>query len=80
MKEDAGRGWRRVVASPAPQSVLGSDIIKTLTDANAIVIAAGGGGIPVIKNGDGTYKGIEAVIDKDRSGFKLAEEAQADAS
>lgn len=78
VKEDAGRGWRRVVASPLPKSILGSDIIKQLTDTNTIVIAAGGGGIPVVKNDDGTCKGIEAVIDKDRSGLKLAEEVKAD--
>ncbi|WP_330949328.1 carbamate kinase [Virgibacillus sp. MG-45] len=79
VKEDAGRGWRRVVASPYPKSILGSALIKSLTDQGTIVIASGGGGIPVVKQQDGTYKGIEAVIDKDRSGFKLAEEAQADA-
>lgn len=78
VKEDAGRGYRRVVASPYPKSILGSDTIKALTDNNTIVIASGGGGIPVVKQADGTYKGIEAVIDKDRSGFKLAEEAKAD--
>ncbi|WP_059171193.1 carbamate kinase [Bacillus sp. FJAT-27445] len=78
VKEDAGRGWRRVVASPLPKSILGSDIIKKLTDDRVIVIAAGGGGIPVIKNEDGTLTGIEAVIDKDRSGFRLAEEVQSD--
>ncbi|MCJ0932883.1 carbamate kinase [Virgibacillus halodenitrificans] len=78
VKEDAGRGWRRVVASPRPTSILGSETIKLLTDQKVIVIASGGGGIPVIKQEDGTYKGIEAVIDKDRSGFKLAEEAKAD--
>src|SRR5699024_6910541 len=78
VKEDAGRGWRRVVASPRPQSILGSGVIQTLTDTNAIVIASGGGGIPVVQNEDGTYQGIEAVIDKDRSGFKLAVEVKAD--
>lgn len=78
VKEDAGRGWRRVVASPQPKTILGSEVIKSLTDANTIVIAAGGGGIPVVKDQDGKVKGIDAVIDKDRSGFKLAEEAKAD--
>ncbi|MFJ7728127.1 carbamate kinase [Neobacillus sp. NPDC097160] len=78
VKEDAGRGWRRVVASPMPKSILGSDIVKKLTDEQGIVIAAGGGGIPVVKNTDGTITGIEAVIDKDRSAFKLAEEVKAD--
>ncbi|MFD2210905.1 carbamate kinase [Virgibacillus halophilus] len=78
VKEDAGRGYRRVVASPYPKSILGSETIKKLTDVGTIVIASGGGGVPVIKKENGTYKGIEAVIDKDRSGFKLAEEAKAD--
>ncbi len=76
--EDAGRGWRRVVPSPMPKSIHGSGVIKTLTDENVIVIAAGGGGIPVVKNEDGSLTGIEAVIDKDRSGFRLAEEVKAD--
>lgn len=78
VKEDAGRGWRRVVASPEPKSILGSDIIKQLSESGTIIVAGGGGGVPVIKQADGTYKGIEAVIDKDRSGFKLAEEIKAD--
>lgn len=78
VKEDAGRGWRRVVASPLPQTILGSSIIGQLSDNGTIVVASGGGGVPVVKQADGTYKGIEAVIDKDRSGFKLAEEAKAD--
>ncbi|WP_409270717.1 carbamate kinase [Neobacillus sp. SCS-31] len=78
VKEDAGRGWRRVVASPMPKSILGSDIIKKLADNRAIVIAAGGGGIPVVKNEDGSLSGIEAVIDKDRSAFRLAEEVKSD--
>src|SRR5699024_1696224 len=78
VKEDAGRGWRRVVASAKAKTILGSEVIKSLTDANTIVIAAGGGGIPVVKDQDGKVKGIDAVIDKDRSGFKLAEEAKAD--
>lgn len=78
VKNDAGRGWRRVVASPMPTSIVGSGVIKSLTDENAIVIASGGGGIPVVKKEDGTYQGIEAVIDKDRSGFKLAVEVEAD--
>lgn len=77
VKEDAGRGWRRVVASPMPISIHGSEVIKQLTDTNTIVIASGGGGIPVIKEDDGSLKGIEAVIDKDRSGYRLAVEAEA---
>lgn len=78
VKEDAGRGYRRVVASPAPKTIIGSEVIKLLIDQNAIVIASGGGGIPVIKNTDDHYEGIEAVIDKDSSAFQLAVEANAD--
>ncbi|MBB4825271.1 carbamate kinase [Sporosarcina luteola] len=78
VKEDAGRGWRRVVASPEPKSILSSDTIKLLTDNEVIVIAAGGGGIPVVREKDGSLTGIEAVIDKDRSAFRLAEESKAD--
>src|SRR5699024_6033607 len=78
VKEDAGRGWRRVVASPKPQTIVGSETIKMLVDAGAIVIASGGGGIPVIRNEEGQLIGIEAVIDKDSSAFKLAEEVEAD--
>lgn len=78
VKEDAGRGWRRVVASPLPIAILNGNIIKRLSDMGEIVIASGGGGVPVIKNEDGMYLGIEAVIDKDRSGFKLAEETESD--
>ena len=78
VKEDAGRGYRRVVASPEPKTILGSKAISQLTELGSIVVAGGGGGVPVVKQADGTYKGIEAVIDKDRSGFKLAEEIKAD--
>ena len=78
VKEDAGRGWRRVVASPNPKSILSSQTIKMLTDNDIIVIASGGGGIPVVREEDGSLTGIEAVIDKDRSAFRLAEEAKAD--
>ncbi|MBN3525491.1 carbamate kinase [Paenibacillus apiarius] len=78
MREDAGRGWRRVVPSPQPQSILESETIMKLVESGAIVIASGGGGIPVVQQEDGTIKGVEAVIDKDRSGRKLAQEANAD--
>ncbi|QTD39805.1 carbamate kinase [Sporosarcina sp. Te-1] len=78
VKEDAGRGWRRVVASPEPKSILSSPTIKLLTDNEVIVIASGGGGIPVAREKDGSLTGIEAVIDKDRSAFRLAEESKAD--
>lgn len=78
VKEDAGRGWRRVVASPAPKTILGFDTIKLLIENEVIVIASGGGGVPVIKGANNQYEGIEAVIDKDHSGVKLALEVQAD--
>jgi len=78
VKEDAGRGWRRVVASPTPQAILGSETIKLLLETDKIVITAGGGGVPVIKNEEGMYEGIEAVIEKDSSACKLALEAEAE--
>lgn len=77
MKEDAGRGWRRVVASPIPKQIVEIDIIKKLWDS-AIVISAGGGGIPVIELEDGSYDGIEAVIDKDYAAELLAEQIGVD--
>ena len=76
--EDAGRGWRKVVPSPIPKGIVEIDAIKDLVEAGSIVVASGGGGIPVIKNDDNTYTGVEAVIDKDRAGEKLAEEVDAD--
>ncbi|MBE6044024.1 MULTISPECIES: carbamate kinase [Clostridium] len=78
LKSDANRGWRRVVPSPNPVSIVEKKSIKKLIEEGNIVIACGGGGIPVVKCEDGTYKGVEAVIDKDRSGCKLAEQAEAD--
>ncbi len=77
MKEDAGRGWRRVIASPKPLDILQKDIIKSLFYANNIVIACGGGGIPVIKDLN-IIRGAEAVIDKDFAAAKLAEILDAD--
>ena len=77
MKEDAGRGWRRVVASPVPKRIVEIDSIRTLWD-HAIVICCGGGGIPVIQHMDGTMEGVAAVIDKDYAAELLAEEVQAD--
>lgn len=78
MVEDAGRGWRRVVPSPIPIDIIEKDAIKFLVDNGFIVIAAGGGGIPVIKLEDGTLKGVEAVIDKDRASSLLARELNTD--
>ncbi len=77
MKEDAGRGYRRVVASPKPIEFVETGIIKTLVENDTIVIAAGGGGIPVIKTSNG-YEGVPAVIDKDFAAAKLAEIIEAD--
>ena len=77
MKEDAGRGWRRVVPSPIPLDIVEKDVVKMLVEKDVIVIAAGGGGIPVTQ-ANGTLKGIEAVIDKDRASSLLAKEIKAD--
>jgi carbamate kinase len=70
--------WRRVVPSPIPISIVESLVIKRLVESGTIVIASGGGGIPVVKNGIGRLEGVDAVIDKDRAGAKLAEEVNAD--
>ena len=77
-KEDAGRGWRRVVPSPLPIDIVEKDAISELVKNDNIVIACGGGGIPVIKNGEGDYIGVAAVIDKDFASEKLAELVAAD--
>ncbi|SDI60641.1 carbamate kinase [Natribacillus halophilus] len=78
MKKDANRGWRRVVSSPKPICILEAEAIRELSENNNIVVAGGGGGIPVVRNDSGIDTGIEAVIDKDRSGCKLAEDIDAD--
>ena len=75
--EDAGRGYRRVVPSPIPKSIIEKNSIIKLLDNGSIVIAVGGGGIPVVKTDEG-LKGVDAVIDKDRSGALLAKEINAD--
>lgn len=75
--EDAGRGWRQVVASPKPVNIIEAETINVLLAAGQIPIAAGGGGIPVAKK-DGQYRGMGAVIDKDFSAAKLAELIGAD--
>lgn len=72
MVEDSGRGYRKVVASPKPKRALGVGALKALFDTGAIVISGGGGGIPVVRNLDGTHRGVEAVIDKDRTSVLLA--------
>ena len=71
--EDAGRGWRQVVASPKPLDIVEKDSIRSLLDDDFIVIACGGGGVPVIRDKDGDLHGVSAVIDKDFSAAKLAE-------
>lgn len=76
--EDAGRGWRRVVASPLPKEVIELRAIQALIDAGVIVIAVGGGGIPVIDTGNRQLAGIAAVIDKDYASSLLARLIQAD--
>jgi carbamate kinase len=70
--------WRRVVPSPIPLGIAEAAVIKRLVESGTIVIASGGGGIPVIRNGEGRLEGVDAVIDKDRAGAKLAEEVDAD--
>ena len=76
--EDSGRGYRRVVASPKPKSIIELETIRTLVDNQVVVIAAGGGGIPVVRLSDGTIEGREAVIDKDLAAALMAKELNAD--
>lgn len=76
--EDSGRGYRRVVASPLPLRVLEKEAIGTLLDCGYVVIALGGGGIPVVKTGEQSYRGIDAVVDKDLATTLLAKELGAD--
>ncbi|WP_461865998.1 carbamate kinase [Thermococcus sp.] len=75
--EDSGRGWRRVVPSPDPKGHVEAPVIRELVEKGFIVIASGGGGVPVVEE-DGQLKGVEAVIDKDLAGERLAEEIKAD--
>lgn len=79
MKEDAGRGWRRVVASPVPVEIVELDAVKCLVDNGFVVVSVGGGGIPVIRKENGDLEGTAAVIDKDLASEKLAEDLNADA-
>ncbi len=78
VRPNGDRQWRRVVPSPIPLGIVEGKAIKRMVDAGMIVIASGGGGIPVIKNDDGWLEGVDAVIDKDRAGSVLAKEVGAD--
>ena len=78
MMEDAGRGWRRVVASPKPISIIECDTVKALLEAGHVPVAAGGGGIPVVETTGYHLKGVPAVVDKDFASAKLAEMLDAD--
>ena len=78
VQEDAGRGWRRVVASPSPKRIVELEVIKSMIDLGYIVIACGGGGIPVREDEEGKLQGLEAVIDKDLASSLLARDLQAD--
>ncbi|WP_026389290.1 carbamate kinase [[Acholeplasma] multilocale] len=77
VKDDAGRGWRRVIASPKPIDIVEHELITNAIDAGFVTIAAGGGGIPVIEE-NGIYKGVAAVIDKDFAAAKIADLTNAD--
>jgi carbamate kinase len=74
MVEDSGRGWRKVVASPMPRRILGTRLLKRLIESGAILVAGGGGGIPVYEDVGGYFRGVEAVIDKDYVASILARE------
>jgi carbamate kinase len=78
MTEDAGRGFRKVVPSPKPIDIVPKRVLHDLVHSGKIVIAAGGGGIPVIINGRGLFQGVEAVIDKDYASSLIAREIKAD--
>jgi len=78
MREDSGRGWRHVVPSPRPLHILNVKTISRMLDTANVVVAAGGGGIPVVRGRDGQWRGIEAVIDKDFAASLLAAELSAD--
>jgi carbamate kinase len=78
MVEDAGRGWRRVVPSPVPREIIERDSIDTLIKNGFIVVAVGGGGVPVVQDDAGSLKGVEGVIDKDLASSLLANQIGAD--
>jgi carbamate kinase len=74
-----GRHWRRVVPSPRPQRVVETRLIRLLLDRGTVVVCAGGGGVPIIRNAGGKFQGVEAVVDKDLTASLLAEALEADA-
>jgi carbamate kinase len=78
MVEDAGRGWRRVVASPRPERIIEADVVRHLVKDGYVVVAAGGGGIPVVADPEGMLSGVPAVIDKDLASAVLANQIGAD--
>ena len=78
VKPGCDKGWRRVVPSPEPQEIIEVKAIKALLAGGFVVIASGGGGIPVARNGNGSLHGVNAVIDKDKASFTLAKAVQAD--
>jgi len=78
MKEEAGRGWRRVVPSPEPREIVEERAIRTLLATGAVVVAVGGGGVPVVRQADGTLVGIEAVVDKDLASALVAADIDAE--
>lgn len=78
VREDSGRGWRRVVPSPKPQEIVEAPVIKALVDAGVLVVSTGGGGIPVLRDASGQLSGVAAVIDKDFGAAKLADMLEAD--
>ncbi len=78
VREDSGRGWRRVVPSPKPQEIIEAPVIKALVDAGVLVVSTGGGGIPVLRDASGQLSGVAAVIDKDFGAAKLADMLGAD--
>jgi carbamate kinase len=78
VREDAGRGWRRVVPSPKPQAIIETGVIRQLASEGYVVVSCGGGGIPVIEDAQGDLQGVEAVIDKDLASSLLARSMEAE--
>jgi len=76
--ESDARGWRKLVPSPQPQAIIETDVISMLVDRGVVVIAGGGGGVPVLRRPDGRLEGVGAVVDKDTAAYRLARELRAD--